>query len=352
MTIICIRNRNSLSLKTRIIINNTGQLVILVTGGTGFVGSTLIKYLINEGKAVLATKRPGSNIPKYLLSSSLIQWVDADVTDYFALENIFSNVTQVYHCAAKVSYQKNDIDEMNATNIEGTKHIVNLCLAYGARLVHVSSIAALGTNKQGAPVNEKDKWEFDNRISKYSLSKYKSELEVWRGIMEGLDAIIVNPSLIIGIGTQGKGSGIIFNLVNRGLKVYPSGSVGIVDVEDVAKTMIQLMNTPQISGERFILNSQNYSHKDLLSSIARLLNREAPSVEATPFLLGIGWRAAKLLSLFNRKPPTLTQDSARVSSSRLQYDNTKVVNTLGYTFKPVEETLQQIVETEYKQILN
>ena len=122
--------------------------MILVTGGTGFLGSTLIKLLIDDGKAVLATKREHSVIPDYLKGSSLIEWVDADVTNYFALADLFERVSQVYHCAAMVSYQPTAATQMHRTNIEGTQNVVNLCVEHKLRLVHVSSIAALGGNGQ------------------------------------------------------------------------------------------------------------------------------------------------------------------------------------------------------------
>ncbi len=322
--------------------------MILVTGGTGFLGSTLIKQLIDAGKAVVATKRPASVVPEKLKSSSLVEWVDADVTDYFALSDVFPQVKQVYHCAAKVSYQKEDAASMQKINVEGTQHIVNLCLLHQVRLIHVSSIAALGTNKTGAPVSETDKWEYDKKISKYALSKYKSELEVWRGIKEGLDAVIVNPSVIMGLGSPHRGSGVIFDLVNKGLKIYPPGSVGIVDVEDVARVMITLMDNTLLSGERYILNSENLTNKDLIHRIASLLNKKKPGIQATPFMLDIAWRAAKLVAFLTRGKPSLTKESTQAAAAKLAYTNNKIIEALGgYSFKPVDQTLQEITNEYY-----
>ncbi|NGM60707.1 NAD-dependent epimerase/dehydratase family protein [Sphingobacterium sp. SGG-5] len=323
--------------------------MILVTGGTGFLGSTLIKQLTDAGKAVMATKRPSSTIPEALKSSSLVEWVDADVTDYFALSDILPKVKQVYHCAAKVSYQKEDAAAMQKINIEGTQHIVNLCLLHHIRLVHVSSIAALGSNKTGLPVSETDKWEYDKKISRYALSKYKSELEVWRGMKEGLDAIIVNPSVIMGLGSYKKGSGAIFELVNNGIKIYPPGSVGIVDVEDVARIMMTLMDNTSLSGERYILNSENLTNKDLMHRIASLLNKKKPSIQATPFMLGMAWRAARLVALFKGGRPSLTKESTQAAAAKLAYANDKIVEALGgYSFKPVDQTLEEITNTYYR----
>ncbi|MBV2226445.1 MULTISPECIES: NAD-dependent epimerase/dehydratase family protein [Sphingobacterium] len=320
--------------------------MILVTGGTGFLGSTLLQYLIDEGHSVIALKRSTSIIPDPLKSSSLIQWVDAEITDYFALEDIIPKVDQVYHCAAKVSYQKEDAAEIIDTNVEGTKHIVNLCLEHQKRLLHVSSIAALGFSKKGLPVTENDKWEFNPKISKYSLAKYESEMEVWRGVAEGLDAVIVNPSVIMGIGWGEKGSRAIFNMVNKGNKIYPLGSVGIVDVSDVAKIMILLMNS-DISGQRFILNAENISNQDLLTKISELMNKPAPHIKATSLMLSVAWRLAKLGAAISGKKPALTKESARAANSKLQYDNSKIKETLGYTFKPLDQTLREVCEAYY-----
>lgn len=316
--------------------------MILVTGGTGFLGSTLIKLLIDDGLAVIATKRPTSSIPESLKASSLVQWTDADITDYFALADIFEGVTQVYHCAAKISYQKSDWTSMLHTNIEGTQHIVNLCIDHGARLIHVSSIASLGESKHGELISENNKWDDGARNSRYAISKYESEMVVWRGIVEGLNAVIVNPSVIMGVGTGKKSAGVIFKMVQKGLKIYPPGTVGIVDVSDVAKIMILLMNNPEISGERFILNSQNLTNKDLLERVAHVLDKPAPTIAAKPIMLSIGWRLASVISLLTGSKATLTREAAEASSANLAYTNKKITDGTGYTFKPIELTLQEM----------
>ena len=321
--------------------------MILVTGGTGFLGSTLIKLLIDEGLAVLATKRPTSSIPESLKASSLVQWIDADITDYFALADTFEGVTQVYHCAAKISYQKSDWASMLHTNITGTQHIVNLCLEHGARLVHVSSIASLGESKNGQLIDEMSKWDDGSKNSRYAISKYESEMIVWRGIVEGLNAVIVDPSVIMGVGTGKKSAGVIFNMVKKGLKIYPPGTVGIVDVIDVAKLMTILMKDDSISGERYILNSQNFTNKELLERVALALEKPAPTIAAKPFMLSIGWRVAKLVAMITGSKASLTREAAQASSANLAYTNRKITDGTGYTFKPVDVTLQEMSK-EYK----
>ncbi|UIR55576.1 NAD-dependent epimerase/dehydratase family protein [Sphingobacterium sp. SRCM116780] len=316
--------------------------MILITGGTGFLGATLIKQLIDLGIDVVALKRSNSTIPQQLLSSSLIQWIDADICDYFELAEAFINITEVYHCAAVVSYQKRDAVNMKKVNVEGTSHIVNLCLEHKARLVHVSSVAALGSSKTQTPVNEKDYWEYHPTTSNYAVSKYESEMEVWRGIAEGLDAVIVNPSVIIGASAGSNGSGAIFSLVNKGLKYYPTGTVGVVDVEDVATIMRSLMENKAISGERFVINNVNLSNKDLLEKASAIMGRTAPKIAVSPTLLNIASTIATFVASIKNEKSTLTKDSARASSEKLAYSAEKLQEILPFNYKPLDRTLEEI----------
>lgn len=323
--------------------------MILITGGTGFLGSTLIKQLIDRGIDVIATKRAQSTIPAVLLSSSLIQWVDADINNYFELEEALEGVTQVYHCAALVSYQKKDAKSLFKVNVEGTAHLVNLCLEKNIRLLHVSSIAALGEHKADKLISEEDPWEHSPSTSNYALSKYQAEMEVWRGITEGLEAVIVNPSLILGAAAGSKGSGAIFSMINKGLKFYPKGSVGVVDVEDVAAIMILLMDKHDIRAERYIINHLNISNKDLLSVASVLMKRPEPTIEVSETLLQIASVVSGMLSFFSKSASSLTKESAAASSAQLQYSNAKLQSLLNFRYRPLEETLKEIANLYTKQ---
>jgi len=323
--------------------------VILITGGTGFLGSTLIRQLIDQGIDVIAIKRAQSTIPASLLSSSLVQWIDADINNYFELEDALEGVTKVFHCAALVSYQKKDAKALFKVNVEGTTNVVNLCLEKGIRLLHVSSIAALGTNRENLPVSEKDHWEHNSLTSNYSLSKYQAEMEVWRGITEGLSAIIVNPSVILGAAANDKGSGAIFSMINKGLRFYPKGSVGVVDVEDVAAIMIQLMERDDITAERYIINHLNISNKDLLSVASVLMNRPEPKIEVSETLLQIASTVSSMLAVFKKSDATLTKETAAASSAKLQYSNAKIQGLLNHSYRPLEQTLKEIADLYNKQ---
>lgn len=319
-------------------------VVVLVTGGTGFLGSVLIMQLLEQGIPVRATKRQHSYIPTHLRDKAALEWVDADVPDFYSLETAFDGVKQVYHCAAKVSYDPAHHAEMRRTNIQGTAHVVNYCLEQRIRLVHVSSVAALGGPKDGHSITEADLWEYGRDQSAYSVSKYESEMEVWRGIAEGLDAVIVNPSVILGRDAGRRGAGKVFYLLHEGLRFHPTGTAGYVDVEDVAKAMIQLMQQPGLRGERFIVNNVNMSHFEMLSLASRYLGKPAPAIKATRFMLEIAWRFAAFSARIRGRTASLTKESARVSCKHLRYSNEKLLEAIDMKFKPIEQTLAEICQ--------
>jgi len=319
--------------------------MILVTGATGFLGSVLVRQLVQQNIPVRCTLRSQSVVPKILVPfQNLIDWQQADVLDDDALALAFDGVKQVYHCAAWVSFKEADKELMIKTNVNGTANVVNLCLEYGARLVHASSIAAIGQAKPGKLITEKDYLEETVSNNNYAVSKLESEMEVWRGIAEGLDAVIVNPSLIIGPEAGVNGSGKMFETVRKGLKYYTQGSCGIIDVEDVAHCMTLLMNS-NISAERFIINAENWNYKDLFRVIAQHLGVKPPITEAKPWMLELAWRGAALAASLTGTPPSLDKTVARSATQLLKYDNHKIREAIGISFKPVEKSIQEVCNT-------
>lgn len=317
--------------------------MIMVTGATGFVGAELVKQLAQRGTAVRCTKRATSVIPGMLTPySNLISWVEADITDLFALEQALEGVNQVYHCAAWVSFRQSDKDQMIYTNVTGTENMVNLCMQYGIRLLHVSSVAAVGESKQGELITESHLMEDTPYDNVYAISKLESEMEVWRGIAEGLDAVIVNPSVILGAAEGTGGSGQIFDKVHKGLKFYTAGSCGFVDVEDVARCMIALMES-DISGERFIINAENWKFKDLVNAMADGFGVKRPSKEVKPWMLELAWRAAALVAAITRTDPKIDKIAARSATIIQNYDNSKIKKATGITFKPITTTIDEVV---------
>lgn len=315
--------------------------LILVTGATGFLGAELVHQLTAKNFKVRALKRATSKIPDLLIGNDFVEWFVADINESETLAEAFDAVTKVYHCAAFISFDPQKKAKLLKINIEGTSNVVNICLENNTRLVHVSSIAALGNAKKGKLITEKDFWEYDPKVHAYAISKYEGEMEVWRGVAEGLDAVIVNPAVIIGKNAGYEGSGAIFKLVKEGLKFYTDGATGIVDVEDVAKCMILLMES-EITAERYTISAENLNYQTFFEEIAKGFGLKKPSIEAKPWMLGIAWRAAKLASLFSGKAPALTRDSARSSFNLSYYSNDKIKAAININFKPLTQSIREV----------
>lgn len=320
--------------------------MVLVTGGTGFLGSYIIKYLIEKGYSVRAIRR-SNKLPSWLPASVFknVEWVEGDVLDVVSLEDATEGIDTVIHSAAMVSFGNKDRKAMYQTNVDGTANVVNIALEKNIkRFVHISSVAALGRTAGGGHVDEEKKWEESKVNTHYAKSKYKAEVEVWRGIGEGLNAVILNPSTILGYGDWHTGSCGIFKNIHDGFKWYTTGINGFVDVKDVAKATILLMESG-ITEQRFIVNGDNWTFKKLQETIADGFVKKRPMREATPFLMAAGWRVEKIKSLFTGKNPLLTKESARVAMSQTYFENDKILKALpDFSFTPLEETIKKSCE--------
>ncbi len=320
--------------------------MVLVTGANGLVGSYLCRYLLLQGEKVRALKRKNSNL--YLLDDikDNIEWVDGDVLDAFSLEDAVEGIDKIYHCAAIVSYVKSKKALLMLVNVEGTANIVNCALENNIKkLVYISSIAALGrTGKADEIVTEKTPWERKHLTSDYAISKFLGEREVWRGIAEGLHAVIVNPSIIVGAGNWDSGSSKLFKTVNDGFKFYTEGITGYVDVRDVVKISYSLMES-DIENERFILNSENVPYKIFLSEIATALKVKGPHIKAGKLLSSIAWRMEKLKSIFSGVEPTVTKQTATIANKKVYFENKKIVERLQYQFIPISTAIQDAAKS-------
>lgn len=336
--------------------------MILVTGGTGLVGSHLLYFLLKNGENVRAICRKSSDFKAVKEVFSFysetpedadtlyneIEWVEADITEIPALSDAFIGITNVYHAAAFISFKSKDYAKLKKTNVEGTANIVNLCLTNRIqKLIHVSSTAALGKEDNGTLISEKTQWNPENENSMYSISKYGAEMEVWRGTQEGLNAVIVQPGVIIGSGYWNSGSGVIFNSVAKGIPFYTSGGVGIVDVQDVVKAMILLMHN-QVVDESFILVGKNIYFKELLSEIALNLERKSPIKKVPKWVLMLLSKFDWLFALLLRKSQKLPKSIVRSLYNISFYDNSKIVNELNFSFTSYEDTLRRVAENYLK----
>ena len=327
--------------------------MILVTGATGLVGSHLLVQLLQENEEVKALFRSEKQIEKvknvfaFHNQTALfdkINWVKGDITDIPSLEIAFENISHVYHCAALISFDPSDEDELRKINIEGTANVVNCCIDFGVKkLCHVSSIAALGNPKEHeTTITEETEWNPEELHSDYAITKYGAEMEVFRGHQEGLEVVIVNPGVIFGYGFPKQGSDIIVQSVKKGLSFYTKGSIGIVAVEDVTNCMFQLMKST-ISGERYILVGENVILKDFITYLATLLNIKPPTIYASKTMTSIAWRLDWLIAKITNRKRKLTRATAKASHSVDIYDTSKIVTALNYSFQKKETYLTKII---------
>lgn len=324
--------------------------MIFLTGGTGLVGAHILLKLTENGQKVKALKRQKSSLAvvenifshykkRNLLNS--IEWIDGDLMDIFSLKEGMKDCNMVIHCAAIVSFNPKHFDQMMKQNVEGTANIVNVCLSQNIqKLGYVSSIATLGSAEVNKTRTEEDYWREGKVNTQYAISKYLSEQEVWRGVEEGLDSIIVNPSVILGPGDWTKGSSQMFEKVWSGLKFYSTGSTGYVDVLDVAECLIKLLKS-DIVNERFILNSEQMKYRNIFDEIAENLNKPKPHIKVTPFLKEVAWRVEWLKSIFTNKSPLVTKETANTAMKNKSFSNQKIVTALNYTFIPISNSIKR-----------
>lgn len=324
--------------------------MVFVTGGTGFLGAHLLYHLLVKGEKVRALRRPDSNndllrrVFKFYTENSQelidkIEWLEGDLLDIYSLEKILKDVSVIYHSAAIVSFQPGDKEKMMFTNISGTANLVNIAIEKKiGKFCHVSSIASIGRADNSHIINEETRWIASKKNSAYAISKYGAEREVRRGIEEGLNAVIVNPSIILGPGEVNSGSGKLIATILNGLKFYTSGVNGYVDVRDVVKAMILLVNS-NISGERFVVSAENLLYKDLFKMIAKELKKPPPAYKASKWMGEIAWRFEHIKGKLSGLKPLITKETATTATNIYKYSNKKIVDQLGLQFIPIHQTI-------------
>lgn len=336
---------------------------VLVTGATGMLGTRLVFDLLREGQKVRAIYRNEKRIDQFKKNiayycqnpeelSSLVEWVKSDVLDYESMCQVVEGMDLVYHSAAMVSFHSADQEDMFEINIQGTANVVNACLLKNVpKICHVSSIAALGKEDEGVEITEDSSWIPHAKHSGYQISKFHSEMEVWRGVNEGMEAVVVNPSVILGPGEWHAGSPAFFNNVFEGMTFYPGGGTGFVDVNDVSKAMVLLTNESnweKANKNKYLLNGENLSYQYVFTKIAQTLDVKPPKLLAKPWLLGIAWRAAKLVGKITGKKPLITKGSVANASKMQFYSGKKITDQFSFKYTTIDETIERVGQVYLK----
>ena len=319
--------------------------MILVTGASGFLGKHIVRILSAHGERVRALyyDHAPAAAEKALQG---VEWMKADLLDIYDVEAAMAGVTHVYHCAAIVSFQPGDHEKMLHFNPESTINIVNQALVQGIdKMVYVSSVAALGrSGPLQKEITEEEQWGESDYNSAYGLSKYLAETEVWRGIGEGLNAVIVNPGIILGEGNWDEGSAALMKVAWKEFPFYTKGSTGWADVQDVANILYLLMNSTH-EAERYIVSAGNYTYHEVFIKMAVALNKKPPRMYAGPFVTGLVWRYGRLQSLLGKRP-VITKETASTAHSLSYYNNKKLLEALpAFSYTPIEKTIERMAKT-------
>jgi nucleoside-diphosphate-sugar epimerase len=314
--------------------------MIFVTGASGLVGSHLITSLIAKGKEVTALYR--KQIPQFP-GAEKVKWVAGDILDIVSLEQAMEGIHQVYHCAAIVSFIPSENAHMIKANQEGTANVVNVCIDKKVdKLIFVSSVAALGRIREDAPIDETMSWTAETSNSVYGQSKYLAEMEVWRGMAEGLNIAIVNPVIIFGAGDWNNGSSKIFKSAYDEFPWFTNGISGFVDVVDVVDAM-QLLMDSSITGQRYIISAENLSYKTVFIKIAQAFKKRPPFKKVTPLLAAIVWRIEALKGFVTGQTPLLTKETAATAQAKVQFNNEKFLKAFpDFKYRTMEHTIERV----------
>lgn len=321
---------------------------LFITGATGLLGRQILEQVSGTETEITALIRPKSkNKTLHIFNHHKINWLEGDLLDVAALEEGVSGADFVIHIAALVSFDPADRVKLFETNVTGTANVVNACLLNSnlKKLVHISSVASMSPSKpMPAEIDEKQGFNPDGRSSDYANSKYLAELEITRGVVEGLKAVMVNPSIVLAPGHES--SATLIDYARKSRPFYPTGWINFVDARDVASAVIRLMNEGLEAGERFILSAGHVSYQDFLSQAASVFHSRPPFIEATPWMAEIAWRLDETVSFLMGRKPFLTRFTAAASTKRFHYQNDKLLQLWpDFRYRSLADTLNWIAST-------
>ncbi|MDF9794748.1 dihydroflavonol-4-reductase [Catalinimonas alkaloidigena] len=314
--------------------------MVLVTGANGLIGSFICRKLLAEGYIIKALKREHSDLKLLEDIQQQITWVTGDLLQVGEMKEYLEGVEQVVHCAAIVSYDSKHEDLMRRVNVESTANLVNASLQSGIKcFLHVSSVASIGKDKSADISTEETQWTDGEKNTAYARSKHQAELEVWRAYAEGLNTVIINPSLVLGPGDWDKSSTQVFKYVWEENRFYTEGKVNYVDVRDVAEVAVRLLGS-EIRGERFIISAGSVSYKELFETIARGFGKRPPHIKVKGLMIKLAVIMDKVRTTLSRGTPLVTDEIEQISKNQHTYDNAKIKQVLDIEFTDFENTVR------------
>lgn len=323
----------------------------LVTGAGGMLGAHVVLELLKQGNTVMAAHRKNADLGETKAFFTRwdgqqgalyekAEWLELDIFDVSELTTKTQGLDAIFHCAGMVSFEHRDWRKLMQTNEVGTANIVNACLANNIALCHVSSVAVLHNLDYRKPLDESVFWKKSGRESDYAISKYNAEREVWRGIEEGLEAVIVNPAVILAAGFWNRSSSKIFSTVYNGNPFYTKGVAGYVAATDVAEIMLSLVNK-KVFSQRFVLAENCYSYKEIFSWMAQCLGKKPPIFPISKPILMILARFEKIIAWFRGKPARVTPALVNSAFNKQTYSSEKIKNTLNFRFRNTKEMIKE-----------
>ena len=324
---------------------------VFITGATGFIGSHIARTYLANGHRVAVLHREGSGYGMLADVADQVTWHMGDILDIPSLEAAITPQIDVIHAAAIVSFVPKDRDQMEKVNVEGTANVVNVCLNAGVRkLGYVSSVASLGKpvakgemTGESSIITEDQKWEESPMNSNYAKTKYRAELEMWRGVAEGLNAVMVNPTVVLGAGDWTRSSLQLIKYVHDERPFYTDGLVSYVDVLDVAESLYRLMQS-ELTAKRYILTGGTIPYRALLGQIANAIGKRPPTVRVSPLLTRVLWPVEAVRSWLTGGTPLITRETARSASAQYHFDGRKIEQVTGFQYRPLSETLRRVAD--------
>lgn len=318
---------------------------ILITGATGLFGSYLARKFAMHHE-VFCLKRQGQGYGLLEDYSGQVHWREGDVLDPISIEEAVADMDVVIHAAGKVSFHPKDSEDLNKVNVEGTTNVVNAMLGKGvSKLIHVSSVSALGRTAEGKTCNEETAWVESNLNTPYAVSKYQAELEVWRGAMEGLQVMVLLPSVILGKLSDARSSTQVYEYVLEGSRYFPPGSINYIDIRDAVDITYALFEKG-LWGEKFILNAASISYRDFFVQMAEAAGKKPPTKPVNDFQLSLAIWALGIARALGLSKNPLNKQTAMLSKLDITMRNDKVQRILGPTYRPLAETFRWAFSNE------